>query len=166
MKADQAQCSRSFGFVAAFRKMKERQIVVPIQSEYATNRALFLKGGAALTKQKDRLRRVADAVKSYENGRKQIVFWAANDLMSEYLSEYPVSRAVSIIDSNPEKRGFLGEYLVLTPEQAREKICQADVIFLFTPFHAPAILHSLSESFGREFSAAHVHIVGSPEVHL
>ena len=159
IKADSTKCSRPFGFVAGFRKVDPVDAVAQADSEYENNRAFFLGGVAKLEEQRKSFRRVAEAVTAYQQQRKSIIFWAANELMATYFDLCPPLNSLSIFDSNPEKRHFFGRHQVSTPGQGRNKICDADAIFLFTRLHASEILNSIEAQFGKVFDPAHIHIV-------
>ena len=159
IKADASQCSRPFGFAAAFRKGAAPKMPTPSRSEYADNRANFIGGLNKLEEQRKSLQQVADDVAAYERQRKTVIFWAANELMATYFGLYPPNNGVSIFNSNPEKRRFFGVYQVSTPAQDPKKICDAQAIFLFTRLHAPEILENIKVKFGKVFDPDHIHIV-------
>lgn len=159
IKVDPTKCSRPFGFVAAFRKVDPIEVVAKTNSQYEDNRACFLGGLAKREEQRKSLRQVADTVAAYQQQRKNILFWAANELMATYFDLYPPLDGLSIFDSNPEKCNFFGRYQVSTPDQGSNKICDADAIFLFTRLHASEVLHGIEAKFGKVFDPAHVHIV-------
>ncbi len=160
IQVDPTKCSRPFGFVAAFRKVDPMNVIVPTHSEYENNRACFLGGLDKLAEQRKCLRQLAEIVAAYAQQRKNIIFWAANELMATYFDLYPPPDNITIFDSNPEKRQFFGKSQVSTPDQEPNKIGDADAIVLFTRLHASEILKSIKAQFGKVFDPARIHIVG------
>jgi SAM-dependent methyltransferase len=159
IKTDVLQCSRPFGFAAAFRKGASPAPSVPTRSEYEDNRSCFIGGLKKLEEQRKVFRKTADAVARYERQHVSVLFWAANELMATYFSLHQPNKNVSVFDSNPEKQLFFGTYQVSTPAQDPKKIHDAQAIFLFTRLHARAILQDIKMQFGKEFDPTNVHIV-------
>jgi hypothetical protein len=154
-----ADCSRPFGFVAAFRKLPEIVDVVKQPSEYEHNKATVLAGVSAMREGEMRWSNIAQQAGLYSTSGKGIIFWAANGLMALYLNKSGLPSTATIVDSNPQKFNFFTGRKVMTPEVARVAITAAEAIFIFTETHASDILADLRRDFGKEFAASHIHIV-------
>ncbi len=78
-------CSRPFGFVAAYQKGSEPKPQCNVVFHYAENKGLFLNGVGKLARLRKLILEKWTLVQRYESEGKQIVFWAANEMMDQFL---------------------------------------------------------------------------------
>ena len=142
-------CSRPFGFAAAFRKSASPAPRVAVAGQYQSSRELLL---AEL----DRSYRTFQAYQQRGSG---VVLWAANDVMARFLDRCSGLGSATIVDSDEKKSGVFRPRKVFTPDAAADAIAKAEGIFIFTGFHAAAILRSIEQSFGKVFDNRSIHIV-------
>jgi SAM-dependent methyltransferase len=158
LRADIALCSRPFGFVAEFRRREQTQVYLH-PSEYEQNRGLVLAGLARMRAIGRAMAAQAEELEQYTRLGQPVICWAANDLLVRFALNHGLPTNVTVVDSNPEKNGFLDGVKVLTPGVAEDEIKAARAIFIFTCFHAQAILRQIEKSFGKTFETDSIHIV-------
>jgi hypothetical protein len=152
-------CSRSFGFAAVFCKDNSNAVPVRSLSEYAANRNFFERGLERLAILRAEIDASAALAADYDRSGEPLVFWAANELLSQFLARHPLPNGAVVVDSNPEKARFLDGFDVISPELAVDALLKAGAIFIFTRFHAEAILSQINDLCGRTFPSARIHIV-------
>lgn len=160
-------CSRSFGFVAAFRKARPIASAMPAVTEYAANRELFLRGLAALRTREAELLSMGARLSEYSKAGVPVICWGANEQLARFLAvlsceDSPIRKlpdGTVVIDSDPAKSRFLDGYDVCLPADSVNAMQQAGAIFLFTRLHASSILDYLEREHGRRFSSSDIHIV-------
>jgi SAM-dependent methyltransferase len=152
-------CSRSFGFVSAFRKASLSRRRPHFALGYDTGRRLFMEGVAALERLMADMASANERLEEYKNRNASVIFWAANDLMARFFDLYPFSGNVTVVDSNPDKSDYFDTPRVLSPATAVDKIQGAEAIFIFTKLHAEKILEQIALSIGKKFEFDRVHIV-------
>lgn len=152
-------CSRSFGFVSAYAKAPVGHGGEQRKSCYEDNKKFFLAG----VERMNALRRMTAEnwkhVKQYEAQGKTAVFWAANEMMSQFLQGANLPENVRIVDSNPAKAGYFNNHAVHLPEAEASFIRASEAVFIFTAQHVEAILKMLHTDFGKTYSPNSVHIV-------
>jgi hypothetical protein len=152
-------CSRSFGFVAAYLNTPADSGHVKTESCYDENKRFFLTGLKRMRALRDKVTSVWSVVRQYEVQGKQIVFWAANEMMAHFLQESTLPERVKIFDSNPAKTHYFDNLDVHLPEAASEFIRASDAIFIFSAPHAEAILADLLTVHNKTYSPEYIHIV-------
>jgi len=145
------EASRPFGFVAVFKKM-EAPVLHPLPvNEYFQNKQYFNTG---LFKAKRFFSAVDEAYHSMNKwiaAGKKVVLWGANANFDLMFSHRKLPNAVTIIDSDPSKKDFVENRIVLTPDQAEESIRHADALITFTGQWNLEILKNLKENYGKVF---------------
>jgi len=152
-------CSRSFGFAAAFRKSASVGARVAAADQYRRNGELFLAGVRTLERSEAELDRSYRTFEDYQKCGAAVILWAANDVMARFLGRCSGLGNATIVDSNPEKANVFRPRKVSTPDAVVDEIRKAEGIFIFTKFHAPAILEQIKSSLGKTFDSQTVYVI-------
>lgn len=165
IRIETERCSRSFGFVAAFGKADLLFQPAPA-CEYEMNRSLFLAGMNKLQSIRASMDDYSARLRLLLESGDEVVFWAANAVMGEFLELHPPALNGTVTDSNVEKAGYFERRRVYTPAGAKDTLRAAISIFIFTQMRRSEILAQIEESFGKVFVPEHVHVfdrLGSDE---
>ncbi len=152
-------CSRPFGFAAAYRKEPGRKPSFKSASFYEQNKKYFLDGLKNLCRLRELIVAQRALLKRYESEGKEVVLWAANEMMKLFLFGSGVPNGVKVVDSNPSKASYLDDFPVLMPDAAEMSIRMSAGIFIFTKLHAQVILDDIRDHYGKIYQEKDIHIV-------
>ncbi|MEM9725221.1 MAG: methyltransferase domain-containing protein [Pseudomonadota bacterium] len=131
-----ALCSRSFGFVAAFKPCETNQVldVSHNQTEVLLAQSFVRQGLNGI----DRYNRQLDIAREHILNASAPVVWVANSIAHDLLATIP-KEGLTIIDRDPKKRDYIEGATVHDPKDAEDKIRQCDLLVISSPTHAQAI---------------------------
>lgn len=144
------QCSRSFGFVAAFERLPDGSTTLYEARVFERNIAALTAGVQRVQAFRDLLERTRRELRAAPD--QKVVFWGANDNLVKLLPHGESLPNVTLVDSDPRKTHYHPSLTATLPQDAIDALKDAARLVLFTRLHAPAILNWIEENAGRRFT--------------
>ena len=160
LEASEVECSRPYGFVAAFRK-SDAPIEVPDLDEFQTAHRCMVAGAGLMARywaQFDNVRRRIIEVAAVGG---TIVFWPANKPCSDLLDGFSPPETCVFVDSDPARSKYLEPVHVVVPDRAANAISRAELFVIGSELHSTEILHEIAQRRGNAL-LDHQYIVLSP----
>ncbi len=152
-------CSRSYGFAAVFIKNSQVLPINPNYSDYLTAKASMLGGIEKLGEYTRKLQTVREKINMTAQQGSGVIVWAANAICTELLEGYDLPSKAIVVDSNPDKKGYLGHIDVQQPLSVINKIKEAGLLVINTRNNAEDIIKFISDKIGRDFKSNELIVV-------
>jgi len=162
--SDVKTCSREFGFSSLFKKISvPEKILIPVFSnKFQTNLKYFEKGKKECEKYEKFILNIYSQVERITKSGKNILFWGANSILREIITNKPKLQNTSFIDSDIRKKYFLKDLglKVLNPSVDKINFKQFDkLVICADKNYLDQILDSIKKESGYEFHNQDVWIV-------
>jgi len=151
------ECSRPYGFVAVFRKSKEK--LEMHGSEYQANKNSFNVGYEKVKVYKNGLESARELIGELQKKKQRVIVWAVNDTTKRMFEGGMIPENVVLVDSDPRKKDFLDQRSASQPNDVSEQIKEANHIIICTKIHAEAILDYIQKTFVKSFKDEHIRVV-------
>ncbi len=155
----QINCSRPFGFVAIFKKADYSEKNLEFfnnKIEFIQARSYMQEGAHVIELFKKKLDSIRAMIS--KPGINTII-WGANNICTLLLQDYQLPPTSTVVDSDPQKSGFLSPVKVYLPHHVLDKIRKAELFIINTKIYAEDIKKWITHHTGRSLDNAKVIIL-------
>ncbi len=147
IEASDLDCSRPYGFVAAFCK-SPAPIDAPRLDEFSTAHRCMVAGAERMAEYSAQLDRARKRITVAAAGGRTVVFWPANKPCADLLDGFDAPKTSVFIDSDPARSSYLEPWPVVTPDRATEAIIRAELFVIGSELHSAEILRDITRRRG------------------
>jgi hypothetical protein len=145
-------CSRPYGFAAVFSKSAKSDCAKAVADglEFQIAKTCMTEGAASIRNYRKQLDDVRDKIRAAGRRQLPIVLWAANKHALDLVEGLTLPHGTVVVDSDPEKKNYLGQIPVAQPAEAEAAILAAKLFVINSSLHSNEILSWIRKKKGRE----------------
>lgn len=150
-----SSCSRSFGFVAVYKKVaKKLKKISSNKTEYAIAKTCMTSGAEKLKKLDEKIDEArARIIDLSKKGQKSIV-WSANWICLKLLEGFDrIPETTFFVDSDPRKANYFQNQPVDLPANVNKEIAEAEYLVLNSALYADEIKKWIASNTGKVFNS-------------
>lgn len=157
------RCSRSFGFLAVFRKepIKKYSDYDPVV-EYIDTLACLSAGKDQIDFMLKKINQLIEKIKTLSLENKKITLWGVTEILRRMLEAGQMPKSVVIVDSDPRRKNFLARdgVHVFEPKNVIDHIANSDLIVICAPRYKSEIIDWITEKTGKKIIPNTIEVVG------
>lgn len=150
VEISQTYCSRSFGFVAVFKKASGiNELITNGETELIIAKACMFEGTYQIQKFKETISAIRGRIDDLAEQNEPVIIWGANGMCLKLLEDYELPKSATVVDIDPRKRDYLNFIEVRQPDEVLDILNRCRLVVINTPRHADQIKHWILNNVGR-----------------
>lgn len=158
-------CSRPFGFVAAYRKVKisTTNQLVDLPIEHLETRSYIQGAISQVEKVYENIKTIQSNIAELARQGRKITIWCVTELLYRLLNQFELPSGTIIVDTDPRRQTHLKKYglEVYQPKNCLSHLKESELLVICSPRYKSEILEWIYTRTGKRFTGNGLMIMGT-----